>query len=279
LVSIGIGSNGSRRDGQENTSRKSRESAMKSRSLFARFFMSYLWITTTLVVLMGLYGCYLMRQFYLDQLAIDLEARARLCAKQIAVPLDAGDSAAVDALCKELGNLMSTRITVILGSGKVVGDTEESPEKMENHSDRPEVRAAMAKGIGIATHFSRTLKEERMYVAVAMKPDTPTKTLVRMSVTVPGINKTLAALFHDFLVGGLVIAALVTAVSLWISLRISRSLEAMMANTDHVARRDLGHRFPDLDSEEIAELTEAMQRSAEQMAAQIREARREGRQS
>ena len=252
---------------------------MKSKSLFARFFMSYLWITTALVVLMGLYGCYLMRQFYLDQLAIDLEARARLCAEQIAVPVDDGDSATVDALCKELGNLMNTRVTVILDSGKVVGDTEESPRNMESHSNRPEVKEAMAKGVGTATHFSRTLKEERMYVAVAMKPDAPTKALVRTSVTVPGINKTLAVLFHDFLVGGLVIAALVTAVSLWISLRISRSLEAMMANSDCVVRRDLGHRFPDLDSEEIGELMEAVKRSTEQTAGKIRESRREDKRS
>ena len=138
---------------------------MRSRPLFARFFLPYFWITTALVVLMGLYGCYLVRQFYLEQLAIDLEARARLCAKQIAVPLDGGDVQAVDALCKELGSQINTRVTVILNSGKVVGDTDESPQKMENHGDRAEVKEAIGElTVAVedaAEHAAERIRESR----------------------------------------------------------------------------------------------------------------------
>ena len=67
--------------------------------------------------------------------------------EQIAVPLEAGDPATVDAISKELGELMNTRITVIRDSGDVVGDTNEDPAKMENHADRPEIKQAMVQGI------------------------------------------------------------------------------------------------------------------------------------
>ena len=37
---------------------------------------------------------------------------------------------------------------------------------MENHSNRPEVIAALASGVGQATRYSATLHENMMYVAV-----------------------------------------------------------------------------------------------------------------
>jgi two-component system phosphate regulon sensor histidine kinase PhoR len=248
---------------------------MNQKSLFARCFTSYLWITTALVVLIGLYGCHLMRRFYLDQTQQDLETRARLSAKQLATPLAEGDFAAVDALCKDLGRLMNTRITVVLVSGDVVGDTSEDPKKMENHSDRSEIRQARREGFGSATHYSRTLREERMYVAVAAKDETGVRALVRTSIPVPTINQTLATLYYDFLTAGLIIAVVAAGVSLWISLRISRSLEPMMAKTHQTSHRELAHRFADLDDEEIDELEAALDRSAEPLAQKIRDARRE----
>ncbi len=143
--------------------------------------------------------------------------------------LEEDDPAAVDRLSKDLGRLMNTRITVIRESGEVIGDTEEDPAIMENHADRPEIRQAQAEGIGRATHYSRTLEEERMYVAVAVDPDAAPRTFLRTSVAVPSINKTLTALYFEFLWGGLVIALLISAVSYWQSLRISRFL----ATTPH----------------------------------------------
>ena len=91
-------------------------------------------------------------------------------------------------------------------------------------------------------------------------------------------NKTVARLVAEnkvmnFLVGGLVIAVLITAVSFWISLRIGRSLEAMMAGTSYGLRKELGHRFPDLDSDEVIELAESVNRLTEESAEQIRAAR------
>ncbi len=51
---------------------------MQDGSLFGKFFISYLRITTLLVILIGLYGCYTMRQFHLAQTAENLETRARV---------------------------------------------------------------------------------------------------------------------------------------------------------------------------------------------------------
>ena len=36
-----------------------------------------------------------------------------------------------------------TRITVILPDGRVIFDSRDNPERMENHRDRPEVKSAL----------------------------------------------------------------------------------------------------------------------------------------
>jgi len=238
-----------------------------------RFFTWYHGTIATLVVAAAVYGCYRVRSFYVEQMAADLDIRARLCARQLAEPVQQKEYAAVDILCKDLGRLMDTRVTVILRSGKVVGDTNEDPARMEDHSNRPEIRAAMVAGAGRATHFSRTLHEDRMYVAVAIDSNSAPEAFVRMSIPTPAINKTLAALYYDFLVAGLIVAVFAPGVSLWISLDLSRSLDVALADPWKVAKKDLEGRFSDLKPEEIDDVIASMDAAAEQKVEHIRAAR------
>ncbi len=83
---------------------------------------------------------------------------------------------------------------MILPDGKVVGDSDDLPEKMDNHADRPEVADALAGRTGSSQRYSYTLKETRMYVAVPLKastnalpsPDQPLVGARRGTQRVPG---------------------------------------------------------------------------------------------
>jgi len=76
------------------------------------------------------------------------------------------NAAEVDAICKEIGKQSATRITVILPSGQVIGDSRETPHQMDNHADRPEIAMALAGNPGQFTRYSNTLRQQMMYVAV-----------------------------------------------------------------------------------------------------------------
>ena len=67
--------------------------------------------------LMGLswYASQSLKDFHLDQTAADLRARAELVKPMVTDRLAAHDPAGTDALSKRLGDLIATRITVILG--------------------------------------------------------------------------------------------------------------------------------------------------------------------
>ena len=75
-------------------------------------------------------------------------------------------------LCKTVGHAASTRITVMLPWGKVIGDSDNDPARMDNHLDRPEVVAALEGSRGASTRYSPTLGKEMMYMALPIKIDT-----------------------------------------------------------------------------------------------------------
>jgi two-component system phosphate regulon sensor histidine kinase PhoR len=241
-----------------------------NKSLGRSLFLSYLWITLAAVILVGIYGASMVRGLYLDQTRQDLEARARLCRSHVLELLQSGGPSDVDVLSKELGRAADTRITVILSSGQVVGDTEEDPRRMDNHGGRPEVRKALAGSVGWSVRYSATLKEERMYVAVPALRDGRLAAVVRTSVPVTAIRETVGAIHRRILIAGLIVTGLLAAVSVWLSMRISRPLRAMREGVERFAEGRLDQRLPVSGFEEIYALGEGMNRMAQQLDERIR---------
>src|SRR5580765_1812302 len=58
------------------------------------------------------------------------------------------------------------RITLIAADGRVIADSRIDAATLENHADRPEVRAALAGRVGTDVRRSRSLGIEMQYVAV-----------------------------------------------------------------------------------------------------------------
>mgnify|MGYP000219920182 CR=1 FL=1 len=121
----------------------------KSKKLIWQIFPAFLLITLLSLLAVSWYASNSLQHFFLDQTAADLKIRALLVEKQIAAYLAPLDAAEVDAICKEIGKHSATRITVILPSGQVIGDSRETPRLMDNHAERPEIAAALKGKIGM----------------------------------------------------------------------------------------------------------------------------------
>ncbi|MBM4090505.1 MAG: cell wall metabolism sensor histidine kinase WalK, partial [Planctomycetes bacterium] len=242
---------------------------MSGRRLFKSLFLSYVWIALVAVIAVGWYGERTARQTCLDRTEEDLEARARLSQRAIVESLARGP-AAVDEVCKALGAASGTRITVILPDGRVVGDTEADPTTMDNHKDRPEVRAAISGGVGQSTRTSPTVKEELMYVAVPAYRDGALTAIVRTAIPVTEIHAIYDAIRWRILLAVLGVAAVLAAVSLWVSSRIARPLREMGAGAERFARGEFAHRLPRSGTLELNVLSRALNEMAEQLDERIR---------
>src|SRR4030065_2748664 len=102
-----------------------------------RLFPAFILIGVICLVAGTWYTASSWRTFYLGETAGDLENRARLMEIYLQDVRPVPDEMQVNAICRKLGQLTSTRLTVILASGKVAGDSQEDPGRMDNHADRP----------------------------------------------------------------------------------------------------------------------------------------------
>ena len=237
----------------------------KKKRLLWQLYPSYLMITIISLVAVTIYATSSLREFYLDRIAGDLQDRAYLLEKQILQFLDPLDTKVVDALCKELGKSSTTRITLVLPSGIVIGDSQDDPDRMDNHLLRPEVMQAKKGNVGRSIRFSTTLQQRMMYIAVPLMDHKRIVAVIRTSLPVTAIDQKLNSIQTQIAFGGLLIALVAAGISLYVSRRISQPIEKMKQGAEHFARGDLLHRLPETDSEEIGSLADALN----QMAAQL----------
>ena len=247
---------------------------MAKRKLIWHLFPSFVILTVVSLLAVAWYATVSMERFYRNRIGTHLQEKAGLFAHQVSEMARAGEFSRVDALCKELGKEVATRITVVLydgvADGKVIGDSEEDPAKMENHADRPEIQAAVREGVGRREHYSYTLKKNMVYVAVPVKTDGKLVAVVRTALPLTEVEHALRSLYEKVLVAGLVVAALAAVVSWALSRRIARRLGKLKETAEAFAGGDLRRRTSVGGSEEIAALAEAMNAMAVQLDEKIR---------
>jgi len=197
----------------------------------------------------------------------ELEARAVLIRERISLLNLDSEIAGIDSLCKVLGHKSATRVTIILPLGKVIGDTDNDPEKMENHGNRPEVQEALSGKIGIATRYSHTLYENMMYVAIPLLEQNQVVAIVRVAQPITSIDHAFGSIYPKIIAGGILIAILAALTSLYISRRLTNPLVKMRQAAEQFTRGDFTHRLPERAAGEIGELARTMN----QMAAEINE--------
>jgi two-component system phosphate regulon sensor histidine kinase PhoR len=208
--------------------------------------------------------------FYRDETRRGLEAQGQLVVSQIRDAMTSGRTDSLDRLSKALGKESGTRLTVIMPDGRVVADSEESPDRMDNHAARPEIRLALDGQFGAATRYSKTLQQEMMYVALPVRGNDRILGCVRTALPISRINQALHTVLFHVVNSGIVIALFAALVSLWVSRRISRPLVEMKLGAERFASGELDRRLPLYQGEELGGLADAMNQMAAQLNDRLR---------
>ncbi len=238
---------------------------MAKKRLLWQLYLPYLIITILALVLLSWYASYSFRWFYYDEIAQNLKSRTRLAGRQILPAVSQKSFDEVDQLCKLLGQTAGIRLTMILPDGRVVGDSDQQPAKMENHADRPEFRQAMNGQTGRSVRFSDTLSKNMMYIAVPLKEQEQTIAVVRGSLSVIAVDKALNDIYTKIIWGVIGAAVCAAGVTLVVSHKITRPIEQMKDAAKRFAAGQLDHRVPVPDSEELAELAGALNETADRL--------------
>jgi two-component system phosphate regulon sensor histidine kinase PhoR len=245
---------------------------MRWKRLFWQLYPSYILVILISLFAVALNTTFVLNRSHLEQTASDLEVISLITEDHVRGLLQAGEAAAIDEYCKELGRKAGIRVTVIEPSGIVIGDSAEDPALMERHDDRPEIRQALRSGRGESIRFSSTVRQNLMYVAVPLVIEGKVTAVVRTSLPMTSVSGTLRSTFWNLTLGGLVIAAVAGILGLVISRRIARPLEEMKQGAERFSSGDFSRRLPVADSVELGGLAESLNEMAEQLDERIRTA-------
>lgn len=196
-----------------------------------------------------------------EQTIHDLAGEARLLATQWKPGVDA------DSLADDAGMATGHRITLIDSTGHVVGDSEFDGlalQRLENHSNRPEVIAARRNGVGSVRRMSPSTGEERVYVAVKSP-----RGVARVSVTTRTVEELFGRARNGVIGAGLISFLLAAILAVLFSRAVSRPITDLrdVARSIAAGKR---RRHPALSAPgEVGDLADAIYRLDEQLEARI----------
>ena len=229
-----------------------------------RLFLSYLLLVGALVVALALGVEATLREPLLQQAQNELYRELALGREIFESDIDA----ATDPLARHLSALTGHRVTVVSPDGRVLGDSGVEPDRvpgLEDHSERPEVRQAVSEGRGAAVRHSTSVNADLLYAATL----TETGAVLRFAVGIEEIDAAVVRVRRQILqVGGLALL-LAGLLSLVMSTALTRPLRRMRDVAGAMARGDLDARVDSGRSDELGELSDALDTLAGELQRRI----------
>lgn len=242
---------------------------MKRKKLIWSIYPYYFIIIISALCTVAFIAAHKLNTLYLHEIAETLTTRAKIVDNSINhLTLEAGNSE-LDSLVHILGAISKTRITVIDTNGVVIADSEKNRQAMENHKNRPEIVVAFLDSIGQEIRYSSTLHTDMMYVAIPLKKDSKISGIIRTALPMHAIQIALNTFNRDMVASGMLIAILVTILSLLIFRKISRPLNELQEGVKRFTRGEFETRIPPLQSLELGTLSDSMNEMATQLNTRI----------
>lgn len=244
----------------------------RKKKLIWQIFPSFLIITVLSLTAVTFYSTRYFKRLFLENSEKELIIRANLLQKTFADILgkDQGQIQYIDERCKDIGEKTGTRVTVILPSGIVVGDSFGDITRMENHMKRPEIMDALKRKKGVSIRNSATLDKRMMYIALPVILDSSVVAVVRTSVSISDIDNEIKSVRNNILIALVLTVLAAAAGSLYVTRRITDPIEEMKNGAAKFARGNLSTRLAVPDSEELSELAVTMNRMAENLDEKIK---------
>jgi two-component system, OmpR family, phosphate regulon sensor histidine kinase PhoR len=164
-----------------------------------------------------------------------------------------------DAFLRRAAGDLECRITYIAGDGRVLDDTDLLPSDvpgMENHAGRPEVREAVAIGVGASQRVSPTERKPMLYVARKL----PDGNVLRLAVAEAKLQQVELAYLWTMRLATVAVCLLLFLIGASASRRFSEPIAELTRAAAAVAAGDFARDLPTSGGEEVQLLGGAMQR-------------------
>jgi len=244
---------------------------MVRRRLIWQLYPSFLAVTLLAMAAAAAYSSYTFYTFHLRQTQRELLTLAQVVVPEVEQALASASPGDVDALVDRLGQAADgqVRFTIVTPAGRVIGDSQDDPTRMQNHADRQEVIEALRDGFGRSVHLSPTLGKKMVYVAISVQQDGRPVAVIRTAMAITAIDQPLKDIYVSVAWAALIIALIAAFLSLLISRGISRPIVRMQRVAQLFAGGQLNIRVPGAGAAELDGLAKALNEMATQLQDRI----------
>jgi len=211
-------------------------------NLFWKLALTFLALLLGVLIAVDFFAERSLRDEYVRTALAQLESIARLAkARPLQLssvpPTSPEDHAALNQWVSQMA-ASEVRVTVIAADGRVLADSQSDTRTMENHSDRPEVREALARGEGTSARRSVTVGRDLLYYAVKYELASGTPVVLRFALPLATVHETLRAFRSKLWFASVIIMLLAGTASLLVSLGFSDRIERLKEFSRRVAEGD-----------------------------------------
>ena len=243
---------------------------MHTHRLSIRLLGSFLAVALVSLGLLVGYAFHQQRVFVDRETQTHLESVVRLLEMAWPPPWTAEQESRLQSLLPEVEARGGIRVTFIAPDGRVVADSEGNPARMENHRDRPEVAQALEGRIGAVRRPSASVGRDFFYVAMPCRAGDALAGVIRAAQPARSLQEVLGRMRRELLVAAGILVGLAFALSYGLARTIIRPLNTLTAVADDYAAGRLDRRAPPQSGRELAQLSDAMNRMAENLDAERR---------
>lgn len=233
-----------------------------------------------IAIVMATYMTKTLEQLSVENLKQGLVTQARLAAGSIEPHLaGGGPQEQLQGLANKLSSRVGeARVTIIRQDGTVVGDSQRTLEevrRMENHRERPEVKAALEGRVGRAIRRSSTLDVDMLYIAIPLNEGGEIKGALRLALSLDEARKAMAPIRRTVAIGVLIALGVALAGSLFIARRVTYPVVKMKSIAMRMADGDFAEKAPVWSGDEIGQLGRALNAMALRLEEKIGDLERE----
>ena len=237
------------------------------KTIFAKVFGAHLLIVVAFAALIIAFFFHEIRSHYLGLLTHDLQNLGITLRSRILPIVKEGQFKELEALVRQLGKDINTRITVVNPEGVVLADSESDPHTMENHKYRPEILEVLMGDVGTSLRFSTTVREEMLYVALPIEQNGSLVGVLRVSLFLKDINRLLNVLKEKIAYSALIIMLISLAGAFFFTRSLSKPIRELTGASKKVASGDFNVRVFLKNRDELKELADSFNYMTEQIRA------------
>jgi len=215
------------------------------------FFRKFLVLFVSIFLTLGIIFYFWIRDICIDETRRDLVHNIDILSLQIQKLEE------IDNLTKMVKNKIGLRVTIIANNGKVLGESDQIFETMDNHLNRAEVRIAKTEAYGSIIRYSHTLEKELLYVAkkyfINQEPY-----YIRMARDVEIVNQRFFYLALKIALLFLFFMALAFHIALKISKEVQDETKGILAFLKQLSKENKAMKIESFYSQEFNNITKLL---------------------